>query len=897
MAARSSTTPFGRRPLNISDIRPMYRTSTSEGLAKTRPLNCRPKKPQRIISVYYYPNCVLKLNITYDKNDYISAGGIKEILNDILRIEQCYTPFFGIYSGTLENPKKLLSDTDLLPENTSQFSFLKLGFKIAEEGRAMIFDKSAEELLFLETLYQFASQSIVPYPDIVTQQCLNKIIQDKNVATFWRLLNHRSSCCSIKTLATCQRELFRPATSLCEGIMVIKIALDLKGINFFDSEGEILIMTWPWASIANIKVQTHRTQLFMFDIVVREEQRVFVRTIIVQTPSCGYLLSVANYILKIHKINPEFPIGIELRGGSSQYESQFKAKHFTLKPYALVFCQSKTYFQNYSNEGYSIPVQSEITNNVSEFHNIAYSRPLAFYIPEKNNRLPLFKNEVKISTYKVYYYSKFSMQKMGESESDSRYKESYINVQVGTPSGRPVKVKDVKLAVGKSLNMSRRSLKYFGLFTNIISRRIDLLQDNDDMPSSFLGLCFRTTVMTWNRDKDIEQWKCLTNDEKAACIAFWEVAAAHGSLLKDSELLLMKFIYQSSLCNLLYTLGLIADMYYVDNCLLLNEMVTSTNIRYNEGSQVILSVDEERLHVWDNSSGKRITSFSWCYIMAIKLQHQPKIILSYTLAKGHESGYHTLSFQTNGGPFLFLFSKQFSKNVDKRMESMCDSRPSVTEMGESSGICEMATNNGMDISKTCKEMINSLVKEAECYAKQNEEDSIWRLIEKIERRIRGLPSTDTALLRRKWSEELYHKAGYLMSYVDEITTVNHHEEDIKEFEGPEGRNTEETYCSQRWTNVMKQSSLLIEPRSGLRSYVSFMAHPQQPIDMPPPPHLSSLISLLSRYSPSQNGKHFLNCFMLTGKNEERRHMTEQKRSSTKGLVTKYKSSNKYSSCQ
>ena len=113
------------------------------------------------------------------------------------------------------------------------------------------------------------------------------------------------------------------------------------------------------------------------------------------------------------------------------------------------------------------------------------------------------------------------------------------------------------------------------------------------MPSSFLGLCFRTTITTWNKDKDSEQWKCLSNDEKDACLAFWEVAAAHGSLLKDSEDLLIKFIYQSSLCSLLCALGLIADLYYVDDCHLLNKIVTSTNIQYSEGSQVILQMKKD----------------------------------------------------------------------------------------------------------------------------------------------------------------------------------------------------------------------------------------------------------------------------------------------------------------
>ena len=191
------------------------------------------------------------------------------------------------------------------------------------------------------------------------------------------------------------------------------------------------------------------------------------------------------------------------------------------------------------------------------------------------------------------------------------------------------------------------------------------------------------------------------------------------------------------------------------------------------------------------------------------------------------------------------------------------------EMGESSSICEVATNNGtmMDLPNNCKVIIDSLVREAESYAKQNEEDSIWRLIEKIECKTKQLPTTNTLALRRKWSEELYHKAECFICYNNENNSSDR--EEINEFNEHSELENEEIYYSRRWTNVMKQSgqhtTLVIEPRSGLHSYASFVAHPQQPIDISPPPHPNSLISLLSQFSPSLNGKHFLNCFILTAK--------------------------------
>ena len=195
-------------------------------------------------------------------------------------------------------------------------------------------------------------------------------------------------------------------------------------------------MTWPWTTISNF-IQTHHTQLFMFDIVVREKESSFLRTIIIQTSYCEYLLSMAKYILKIHNIYPEVPAGVGLRGASSQYVSQFKARHCSPKPYSLLDRQSKTLFRNYPSEGSLKQARKE------------------------KYRLPAFR-EVSITTYKVFYHSKLSVEKKSESESDLSYTESYINVQVAAELGYP---RDIKLAVAKGFDLSKGSLKYFGLFT------------------------------------------------------------------------------------------------------------------------------------------------------------------------------------------------------------------------------------------------------------------------------------------------------------------------------------------------------------------------------------------------------------------------------------------------
>ncbi len=868
------------------------KASTWDDLAKIRPLAAgQSKKPHRVVSIYYHPNQVLQVKVLNDKKEYISAGGIKEILNDILRIEQCYTSFFGIFTGTLGYPQKLLLDSDKLPEDISQFIYKKISFNIREEGLPMIFDKHAEELIFFETLCNLVSNTIVPQPDLVTQQCIYQLIKTKNVTTFWRLLNHRSSCISIQSLVTCQKDLFRITTSLKDEIMVIKIGLDLKGIHFFDMKGETLIMTWPWTTITNFKIQTHHTQLFMFDIVVQDNDSTFLRTIIVQTSACEYLLSVAKYILNIHQMNPEISAGIKLneRSALSKYMPQFRAKHYTLKPYSLMDGYSKTYFRNYASEGYSREVTEEINATLSNHPNRAYIRPLEIYLPEKKNRLPQLKQEINVETYKIYYYSNLSVHVLNV-EPHLSYTESYINVSVATEKGKKVKVAAVKSAIGDSLNLSKRSLKYFSLFANITSRRIDILEDEEDMPSNCIGLCFRTTVLTWRKENNIEQWNCLENDDKAASLVFWEVVAAHGALLNDAEFLLAKFIYKSSICHILYALGSIVDLYYSDDCRLLQKLVTSTNIQYNEGSRVILSLDEDRLHIWDNSSGKRIISFSWFYVIGIRMQKKPKLVLTYTFAKGHESGYNTLSVQTSGTPFLFHFSKKFSKNVDERLEIFCS-----PEQSADAG-CRDSSSHNTDTPQTvmqegdseiCREMIASLAYEVQCYAKQSEKDSIWRIIERIEKRVMEMPSLDTSANRKWWSENLFYKAKTLLG--PNMNTPNNHIE--TECHSEHVTDSEITYYQpKRWNKMAKQCGthlqLLIEPRTGFRSYASFTAQPQQIMDSSPPPHLSNLIETLEKICT--NGKQFLNCFIPTIKRKEAaKNINTEGKSPVKALNLKF----------
>lgn len=146
----------------------------------------------------------------------------------------------------------------------------------------------------------------------------------------------KSYCCNTVNVAICQMYLSRCAYNLTEDIMEIKVAMDLKGIHFFDITGEVHIITWLWSTITNMKVHRGPMMLVMFDILVQEIDYKFLRTIVIQTPFREYLFSVAECILMIHRIKPEV-----MRGSSSfQYTQQFKTTENPNKPYSLLYCKS-----------------------------------------------------------------------------------------------------------------------------------------------------------------------------------------------------------------------------------------------------------------------------------------------------------------------------------------------------------------------------------------------------------------------------------------------------------------------------------------------------------------------------------------------------------------------------
>ena len=102
-------------------------------------------------------------------------------------------------------------------------------------------------------------------------------------------------------------------------------------------------MSFSWTTVTNVKAYIQPTKLFMFDIVVKERSDRLLRTIVVQTPSCEYLFSLANYVFSIHEMYPErhgnTPLALRIQ---QLYRPQFNARRNVNQPYALLNCVKKS---------------------------------------------------------------------------------------------------------------------------------------------------------------------------------------------------------------------------------------------------------------------------------------------------------------------------------------------------------------------------------------------------------------------------------------------------------------------------------------------------------------------------------------------------------------------------
>ena len=667
MADRKTTS---ESDLCYSSAHPSIRTCTIHSRSRNNvSLDTRKSKSlksiietRRLIRVDFYPKCLNCVIDMSEKHHKVTAGQIKERVMELLDMDGCNSVYFGLFSGTRYNPVFLYSDEEELPECTSQYVFRRLSFKMNEQGSLSRHDKRAEELISTEVMGQYASNTILPLPDADTRHVLNLHIERGSVDEFWKTLNSYSRCTVIEGIATCQIHLTKQVASLTEGVIATKIGLDLGGMYIFDVEGEMMIWSCPWTTVTNIRMHCRPTMLFMFDIVVQEKGTRFLRTIIIQNSSCEYLFSLAKHIFEIHELHPEVHEGIEMAKKGvplpPKYHPQFQVRENIHQPYTLLKCIDKMPFKMYAHEGLSSVVLKDIEDRKAYYLRKSYPWPYGVYVPNQHISLPKLQ-QVELKFYQVYYYSHWTARNCCNFD----HKVNFINVQVPSKSGIPVLVRDIKLAIGKSLHLDSGSLKYFALYlTNKLGQRIEMLQNSDIMPTDYEGLSFQVLIFNWSKEADEVQWNTLMGDETAANLVFWEIVAGHGGMIRDAETIWLKLVHDRSICKLLYALGAITDLYTVGNCILWRNLSHSvTKKKYGKNSCVIASTDAHGLHIWDPQSGCRIVSWRWHQILGLKRLNVPVSMLEFYIAN-KSSIFTRISFQTESAPFLYSITKVILNN-------------------------------------------------------------------------------------------------------------------------------------------------------------------------------------------------------------------------------------------
>ncbi len=442
---------------------------------------------------------------------------VKDTLGKVLNVSQRVMDLFGVFSGTQENPLKLYANTSLLPEEYSHFSLQLLGFNW-ESGIEI--NESALELIISEIRGHVKLNQVLPplNKDEKESFRVTNALKSSNISAF--LETH---CLNISNEAYTQSFpslIFASPSTKAE----VQLALDMRGVHFFDVTGTISIVTFPWATISQIKCQKEPTCLFMFDIVFLERGQLL-QFIVVQTPHSEYLTSIADAILSLHCKKPEVLGTFHYRGNFSSTESKYR-------PYSLVHMENAVSFKEYIVNGVSHDIK-RIYSLSQWVSNIAYETPNFVYQPnisEIPTDLAGMRYSIHFRIFQVVYYSKKTFRKESNDIPRQNIAPNVIYIIIPVNEDRSILAKEVKMAIARTLKMKKDNADLFGLFLYQSSSNTSLylFSDEDNIPDGYYEFIFRSLVFNWSKNIDPHHWSSIKQDENASKLLFWEIMCAHG---------------------------------------------------------------------------------------------------------------------------------------------------------------------------------------------------------------------------------------------------------------------------------------------------------------------------------------------------------------------------------
>lgn len=606
------------------------------------------QKLPRTITVHLHNGKSIQLTFHFkagEEKPVLRVQQVKDALGKALNIEQLAMNIFAIYIGTSENPMQLLRNTSPLPEKYSHFTMAILDFNWDSKNKISEF---ALELVVCEIRNRIKQNKVLPQLSRLEIDGFKNpmAVKSSDISTFLK-----THCLNVSNEAYAQpfpSLLFaNPSTKID-----IQLALDMRGIHFFDVLGTALIATFPWSAIPQVKSQKRPTCLFMFDIVVHENAQ-YLRSIVVQTPHCEYLASIADAILTLHCDMPK------VNADDSTFQGNFSTIMPKYNPYSLVEMDKTVSFKECIANGASHDMK-KIYTLAQCISNSAYEAPQYVFQPNLQD-IPVdlvgIRYNIYYRTFQVIYYSQNTYKK---ERSDSRQKvdPSMIFLIIPVNKDRSISAKEVKMAIIRTLHLKNENSDLFGLFLHqsLKNTTLYLFSDEDHIPDGYYEFIFRSLIFNWSENVDPHQWSSIKEDENTSKLLFWEIMCGHGDMINQVDEILELLINSCMLGEFVREMGAIADLHAVTCVLKKAPECIASSVSVNQ--KVILSMDSGWLHLWECDTGQRISSWNWNAVSTIRretmLNEQVKfeIFVPNKFDKHNHYRYQTLAVETNCASYV-----------------------------------------------------------------------------------------------------------------------------------------------------------------------------------------------------------------------------------------------------
>jgi len=678
---------------------------------KPKPRGKVQKQPRTII-VHLHNKKRAQLTFTFkaaEMKPVLRVQLVKDSLAKILNLSSDVMGLFGIFSGSIECPAKLFRDNSSLPEGNSHFTLQLLGFCWDDKQNS---DDSNHTNLIASAIRSHSEHGrILPPLNMEEKEILSERNSTDSIAIATIVKTHSFSVSNQAYVQPFPSLVFAKPTTK----MDIQVALDMKGVHFFNVTGETLLMTFQWATISQVKCQIEPTCLFMFDIVV-EEHKQYLRSIVVQTPHCEYLTSIAESILTLHHKKPEVV-------GRFEYLGNFGTQKPKFHPYDLVQREDIVSFKECIANGYSYDIKKiySITRCIS---NKAYESPHYIYKPnlsEVPSKLEGLRYNILFRTFQVIYHFKNTYRKIVSKSSQRSIDPNMIFLIIPVNGDRSVTAIEVKMAIIMHLQLKKDSAKLFGLFLHKSSTNtpLYLFSDDDTIPDGYYEFTFRSLIFNWSTVVDPPQWTCIQEDEKAAKLLFWEIISAHRLLMNEVDEMYDLLINSCTLWDFVREMGALADLHTV-TCTV--KKIPDCIAKYvGVGEKVILSMDAGWLHLWKYDSGQRIANWNWNTISTIRRESTMNERVKFEIFVPNKSGkhnhqrYQTLAVETKCASYVMTVTgfildgyKSHYDRIRTQDHLLCKSYSDENRRKESSTENEMKlTDVNEDGDKEIKGIINT----------------------------------------------------------------------------------------------------------------------------------------------------------------------------------------------